>query len=683
MTALAAAVLLAGLAQGMSERHRVWVEEEVAYVISDAERDAFLALEGEELRDAFVEAFWDRRDPDPLTPENEFREEHHARIDYANRFYGRDTGRAGWRTDRGRFHIVLGPPRIKDDLTWSNAIHPAELWFYNDAALLERGLPGFFYLLFFRRFGAGEMRLYSPVEDGPRALLIAPSPFVQGDFRRAEEIAFDALHEVSPELASASLSFRTDEGTNFGDVRGFGTLSLVEDIREAPWRRVDTSYAERFDLGVVESDYLFRHVPSAGFHHVLPGPGGYWTHWAIQLPPTSIMVVRDPDRGVHGADFIVSIEITSGDAVLYEDRSEAFFSVTEAEAAALSRPFRFRGAAPVIPGDHELRVVLRNRACLDAADCRRSYTLLDGALDVPELDFDTPALVQPALAHGSELLGGDPLYRGYRFGRRNLLPNPEGFYRSEDRLHVLAEPLNAPEGARIEWAIRSEDPDPPAPVRGSVPASVEREGPLVVSAPLADLPAGRYRVELALAGPSGEVLDRKSAPFAITPRADVGRPLVEAGLAELRPEIGGAHELARARQWEAAGDADRAFRLATEAVRAGANLVPAREFLAGLLLDRSDPAGAADLLEPVFEAHPDRFAAARLLGEARVSLGAFEGALAPLRRALELRAPDAELLVLLATAHLVLGDEAEANRFLDRAETLDPENDHVRALRGR
>ena len=49
-------------------------------------------------------------------------------------------------------------------------------------------------------------------------------------------------------------------------------------------------------------------------------------------------------------------------------------------------------------------------------------------------------------------------------------------------------------------------------------------------------------------------------------------------------------------------------------------------------------------------------------------------------RALEVRAADADLLVLLATSHLVLGDETAAGQFLDRAYALDPENEKVLAL---
>ena len=678
---------------GWVPRHQVWLEEEVVYIISETERRAFLSLEGEDHRDAFIDAFWQRRDPNPTTPQNEFREEHYARIVYANEFYGRDTGRAGWRTDRGRFHIVLGPPRTKEDFSHSNFLYPAELWFYNDPALRQRGVPAFFHLLFFRRFGAGEMRLYSPVEDGPAALLIAPEPFRQGDFRRSIEAAFDQLHEISPELASAALSFRTDEGVSFGDIRAFGTVSLLDEIHRSPTFGLDTGYAERFDFGTVESDYLFNHVQSAGFHHVLPGPGGYYLHWAVELPPDSVIVVRDAEIGRYGSVFIASIEISSREdpeRLLYEDRAESFFAVSEEETAALRQPFLFRGVVPVIPGSHDLRVIVRNRACpsREEEDCRRAYTLLEGPIEVPEVQFDAPSLTAPVLAYGSDLLGGDPLYRGYRFGRRSLRPNPGGIFGADAVLYVLSEPLNAPDEAKVGWTVFP-DPDalshgePPDPVGGAVAAHGDRDGPLLLRQSLEGLPGGRYVAALRLLGRAGTELARREVRFQISPRAEIPRPLVDGGLGEIRPELAGAPELARALQWEAAGNRRRARALAQEAVRSGPNLVGARELLADHLLESGDPAGAAALVGPVFAADPDRYEAARQLGEARVRIGDFDGALAPLTRALELRAPDADLLVLLATTHLVLGNEDRAGRFLEEAHALDPENEQVRALRRR
>ena len=94
----------------LSPAHREWIEEEVVYIISSEERDAFLDLESQEEREAFIGAFWRRRDPDPLTPVNEFREEHYRRIEHAKRYLGRESAVPGWLTDRGKMYIILGEP---------------------------------------------------------------------------------------------------------------------------------------------------------------------------------------------------------------------------------------------------------------------------------------------------------------------------------------------------------------------------------------------------------------------------------------------------------------------------------------------------------------------------------------------------------------------------------------------
>ena len=78
------------------------------YIISDDEKATFKALANEEERENFVEQFWARRNPDPRSGDNAFKEEHYRRIAYANEHY--TSGIAGWRTDRGRIYIMLGPP---------------------------------------------------------------------------------------------------------------------------------------------------------------------------------------------------------------------------------------------------------------------------------------------------------------------------------------------------------------------------------------------------------------------------------------------------------------------------------------------------------------------------------------------------------------------------------------------
>ena len=123
--------------------YKTWLEQDVSYIISDEERKAFKNLSNDEERDSFIENFWLRRNPNPDSPENEFREEHYRRIAYANEHYG--AGKPGWRTDRGHIYISFGPPdnidshpagglyyRPQDEGGGETATFPWEVWHYRN-----------------------------------------------------------------------------------------------------------------------------------------------------------------------------------------------------------------------------------------------------------------------------------------------------------------------------------------------------------------------------------------------------------------------------------------------------------------------------------------------------------------------------------------------------------------------
>jgi GWxTD domain-containing protein len=88
--------------------YKKWLQEEVPYIISDEERSVLLHLQTNEEREQFIESFWQRRNPDPDSVENSFKEEHYRRIAYANERFA--SGIPGWRTDRGRIYVIWGPP---------------------------------------------------------------------------------------------------------------------------------------------------------------------------------------------------------------------------------------------------------------------------------------------------------------------------------------------------------------------------------------------------------------------------------------------------------------------------------------------------------------------------------------------------------------------------------------------
>ncbi len=91
----------------LDSAYRQWLTEDVTYIISPDERNAFLQLDTNEEREQFIEQFWLRRSNNPDLPDNDFKEEHYRRIAYANEHYA--SGIPGWKTDRGRMYIMWGP----------------------------------------------------------------------------------------------------------------------------------------------------------------------------------------------------------------------------------------------------------------------------------------------------------------------------------------------------------------------------------------------------------------------------------------------------------------------------------------------------------------------------------------------------------------------------------------------
>jgi GWxTD domain-containing protein len=96
------------LLKELDDQYKDWLKVDVAYIITDEERTAFLRLTTNEERESFIENFWNRRNPNPDSVDNEFKEEHYRRIAYANERFA--SGVPGWKTDRGRIYIIWGKP---------------------------------------------------------------------------------------------------------------------------------------------------------------------------------------------------------------------------------------------------------------------------------------------------------------------------------------------------------------------------------------------------------------------------------------------------------------------------------------------------------------------------------------------------------------------------------------------
>jgi len=201
--------------------YRQWLNEDVIYIISPDERNAFLQLATNEEREQFIEQFWLRRSSNPDLPDNDFKEEHYRRIAYANEHYA--SGIPGWKTDRGKMYIIWGPPdeieshptggtydRPMDEGGGSTTTYPWETWRWR---YLE-GIGENIILEFVDPSGSGEYHMtMDPSEKD--ALLHVPGA------------GLSLMEEMG--LASKADRFTRSDGTNLPTTMG-GTPSSMDEF---------------------------------------------------------------------------------------------------------------------------------------------------------------------------------------------------------------------------------------------------------------------------------------------------------------------------------------------------------------------------------------------------------------------------------------------------------------------
>ncbi len=137
LAAAAAGCRAGALRRGLSSGHAEFLSQ-VRYIITRSEERIFLELPAPQ-RDAFIAEFWKRRDPDPYSAENEFKDEYYSRLEAAGRLFVGE-GKPGWLTDRGRIYILFGPPfdRIINPLDADSGERCSELWYYGGFPVVFR-----------------------------------------------------------------------------------------------------------------------------------------------------------------------------------------------------------------------------------------------------------------------------------------------------------------------------------------------------------------------------------------------------------------------------------------------------------------------------------------------------------------------------------------------------------------
>lgn len=663
----------------LAGRHRQWLAEEVVYIISEIEREAFLMLESDDARDAFIDAFWRARDPSPGTIGNEAKDEHERRIAYANRYLGVETPRQGWQTDRGRIYIQLGEPAERQTYADPRAFYPIELWFYRSDPI-RQGLPAFFYVMFFRPLQSGEYRMYDPITDGPGAL--AKDMMLQ--MADPREIVHRLLTGVGHEVALASINLIPSEPTDLSRPRASSRNSfLFSAIEQAPTKGLDDRYARDFvaSRGDVEATVVFDPMP------VQLSASAFWDERGLPYLHYGVEVAKDSAlMGEYEGEYAISLQLgydvadARGQRILLDsDVIEERFDEERARQI-MEGPLAYYDRVALVPGVYDLTVTLANRLTQDDSVTSTRVSVADTSSESSMLsDLLVATSASPLGTTPAGGSGGPP--SAFQFGGEQFSPAAGGRLPvdgiAELFLQMVAMPGLDPSTTAESVAMLIDEDGNEVASSNAAPVAVvtpPRPTPLRLSLPLSGASAGPHTLQVSVVLSNGQALSRH-APVELVAAPSFQRPEIFAAR-EVQPR--GIEEYQH-RGWQhlRKGELRAAESYIAIAVDNEPQNVALRRSLAGVRLNLGEHAAAVDTIRPL----------AGSAGASSIDLLIYSQALrgagnpteaADVARTIVRTDPAAPAYNALAEALVDLGNTAEAIAAYEASLALVPEQPAIR-----
>ncbi len=409
--------------------YKDWLEKDVAYIITDEERKAFRKLETDDERERFIEEFWRRRDPDPDTDENEYREEYYERIAYTNEHFA--SGIPGWKTDRGRIYIMYGKPDEKESHPaggpyerepyeggGQTTTYPFERWFYRYLPGVGSGIE----IEFVDPTGSGEYRI-ARNPDEKDALLNIPG----------------AGLTLAEELGLANKGDRIANLGGFGNPNSqreqdspFSRLQLIADLSRPPQIRFN-DLASAVNTPVIEDNPLNFDVRVDFFRQ---SDERVVTAFTIQTDNQNL--VFQDSGGLQQAQLNIFGKIThvSGRrAGVFED-PVITRATPEELSGAKERKSAYQKAVPLLPGRYRVDVIVRDVAS-GATGVRHV------GFEVPKYDATKLSTSTLVLAVKLEGLGDQPAVGMFTIGNVKVIPNVSGSFHRGSPIGVYMQIYNA------------------------------------------------------------------------------------------------------------------------------------------------------------------------------------------------------------------------------------------------
>ncbi len=669
---LPAAARLPAAPEKMTPEIALWLED-VSPILTKAERAVFLKLQSNAERAKFVRFFWRMRDPLPDTAENEFQKEYEERVRFADQKFGHYSPKRGSQTDRGFFHVVLGPPLERTLYTTQSQVWPLELWFYKGET--EYGLPGYFYLIFYQPEGIGDFRLYSPTVEGPEKLVIQAIGNAQAVTRTS---AVKTIKGVGAELANASLSYLPSD-TPMGTA-SFSSDSLIASVRSLPEKKFSDTYARSFLTykDYVETEYMDSYVPSAFQVRVFREAGQTFLHWSIE--PEKMNFSTQGDAIYASFEFVLRIEDGRG-VTVFERTEEIPLKISPGQYKAHERQrFAFQDLLAVVPGEYRALFLLKNKTAKD-------FSSFETRVSVPPEGGPGRAALSPPLLYyarspvpetqKNNLKAFAFAGQQYLVGARNeyTVSSTPGIFVQVRNLagaasgtapEVFCDIISLDTGERVgTFPLTESAPDP------------RDAGTLCVSglAPFRDIKPGYYRAEVSVRSQDGQDLITEKENFVVLAQSVPVVPWVYARLHGLHPgpehlKVMGSQHFLKGEYAQARGILESVLKTRDDP---DVRLLLAKS-LYGLGLYRESLAHA----QALYGRAPDR-ESAKVLALDHAGLKEWGAALSYLEKIMA-EATEVSVLNLAAECHLALGRPEQALPLLRKSLALVPDQPPARAL---
>jgi len=377
--------------QKLEKSFRDWLERDVAYIITKDERAAFLKLTNDENREKFIETFWEIRNPAPGSPINTYKDEIYSRVAFADARFGIGSGVEGWRTDRGRTYITLGPPQQKQVYRNSANLYPMEVWFYSGA---NPALPPFFYVMFYQREGSGDYRFYSPYADGPDKLATGVEAI------NSRSAALRMIRDsAGPEVARISLSLLpdepVDETTGIVSLQSDILLNSIKNLANLPANR-DDILRRRANREAVTSRLVLegRNLDIVTFP-ARDSRGLTRLDYALRLHSPSDLSMAEEKDARYSYSVEVGVRVLSAEnKLIFTQQKTLADSITKKRLDSIKdRVFGYEGTLPLPPGKYHIEFQFT-----DWSKKAAFHTVREVSIPVPSKDSLVVPAVMPFLS---------------------------------------------------------------------------------------------------------------------------------------------------------------------------------------------------------------------------------------------------------------------------------------------